>query len=178
MTQGNFVGVMGRNFSKLSSHIMAFDNAVQASMYRYKMIPDAGGQYWGALQVIIRLRKKCMGTPVISIYPYKMTFKINGGHQAVQHPGALPGATGGPAHLKISTNPQQGDRPVQHQLSQDSHEDHDPTPLIIIIVVIARGARRARRHATSPTVSHATASSVRRLSLGERKMTTTMRISV
>ena len=74
-----FRGVMGPKYSESSSRVMAFDNAVQA-MYRDKVTPDAGGQYWGAPQVI-HLREKCTGTPVINVYPYCTTFKIEGARQ-------------------------------------------------------------------------------------------------
>ncbi len=74
-----FRGVMGIKYSESSSRVMAFDNAVQA-MYHDKVTPDAGGQYWGAPQVI-NLREKCMGTPVINVYPYRTTFKIEGSCQ-------------------------------------------------------------------------------------------------
>jgi hypothetical protein len=70
---------MGIKLSKSSSRVMAFDNAGQA-MYHDKVTPDAGGQYWGAPQVI-NLRKKCTWTPVINVYPYRTTFKIEGARQ-------------------------------------------------------------------------------------------------
>ena len=74
-----FWGVMGIKYSESSSCVMAFNNSVQA-MYRDKVIPDAGGQYWGAPQVI-QLREKCTGTPVIHTYPYRTSFKIEGNRQ-------------------------------------------------------------------------------------------------
>jgi hypothetical protein len=74
-----FWGVIGSKFSESSSHVTAFDNAVQA-MYRNKVTPDAGGQYWGAPQVI-NLHEKCTGTPMINVYPYRMNFKIEGTRQ-------------------------------------------------------------------------------------------------
>ena len=70
---------MGPKYSESSSRVMAFDNAVQA-MYHDKVTPDAGGQYWGAPQVI-HLREKCTGTPVINVYPYRTTFKIDKARQ-------------------------------------------------------------------------------------------------
>ncbi len=74
-----FWGVMGSKFSESLSRVMAFDNAVQA-IYRNKVTPDTGGQYWGAPQVI-HLCEKCMGTPVIHVYPYCTSFKIKGARQ-------------------------------------------------------------------------------------------------
>ena len=74
-----FQGVMGIKYSESSSRVMAFDNAVQA-MYRDKVTPDAGGQYWGAPQGI-HLREKCTGTPVIHTYVYPTSFKIEGARQ-------------------------------------------------------------------------------------------------
>ena len=70
---------MSPKYSESSSRVMAFDNAVQA-MYHNKVTPDAGGQYWGAPQVI-NLREKCTGTPVINVYPYRTNFKIEGYRQ-------------------------------------------------------------------------------------------------
>ena len=65
---------MGSKFSEPSLRVMAFDNAVQA-MNCDKVIPDAGGQYWGPPQVI-QLREKCTGTPMIHTYVYPTSFKI------------------------------------------------------------------------------------------------------
>jgi hypothetical protein len=70
---------MSPKYSESSSRVMAFDNAVQA-MYHDKVIPDAGGQYWGPPQVI-QLCKKCTGTPVIHTYVYPTSFKIEGARQ-------------------------------------------------------------------------------------------------
>jgi len=156
---------MGRNFSKLSSHIMAFDNAVQ-DMYRDKVTPDAGGQYWGAPQVI-HLRKKCTGTPVIHTYVYPTSFKIEGSHQyntlahcrvqlAVQRI-----SRSAPTHRQVINL---FDIQSPSQESRDDRDDHAP-PLLIISVI----TRRESRHATSVTLSNATASARRK-----RRMPTTI----
>ena len=49
-------------------------------MHKDKVISDATGMYWGATQVI-HLREKCMGTPVVDLFPYRMSEKINGSPQ-------------------------------------------------------------------------------------------------
>ena len=72
-------GVMGTKFHKSSSHIIAYSNTVQA-MHKDKVVPDATGMYWGAPQVI-HLRKKYTGTPIINLFPYHTSKKINGFRQ-------------------------------------------------------------------------------------------------
>ena len=49
-------------------------------MRHNKVSHDAGGQYWGAPQVI-RLREECTGTPTMSIYPYPTKNVIRGHRQ-------------------------------------------------------------------------------------------------
>jgi hypothetical protein len=54
-------GVMCGKFSTSHSCVIAYCNVVQV-MKRNKMIPDAGGLYWGTPQVI-RLNQCCTGPP-------------------------------------------------------------------------------------------------------------------
>ena len=77
--EGRLRGVMGAKFDESSSRVIAYSNAVQA-MHRDKVIPDATGMYWGAPQVI-RLQEKCTGTPVVDLFPYRTSEKINGSRQ-------------------------------------------------------------------------------------------------
>ncbi len=66
--------MMRGKFSTSHSRVITYCNVVQV-MKRDKVIPDAGGLYWGTPQVI-RLNQHCMGTPHEAIYPYPMQHKI------------------------------------------------------------------------------------------------------
>jgi hypothetical protein len=120
-----FRGVMGSKFSESSSRVMTFGNAVQA-MYHDKMTPDTGGQYWGAPQVI-HLREKCTGTPVIHVYPYRTSFKIEGARQY----NTLAHCRMQLAVQRISRSAPTHSRVIDLfgiQSSQESHDDHAPPP--------------------------------------------------
>jgi hypothetical protein len=67
-------GVMRGKFATSHSRVIAYCNVVQA-MKRNKVIPNAGGLYWGTPQVI-RLNQHCTGTPHEAIYPYPTQHKI------------------------------------------------------------------------------------------------------
>ncbi len=60
-------GVMRGKFSSSHSRVIANCKVVQA-MKQNKVIPNAGGLYWGTPQVI-RLNQHCTGTPCKAIYP-------------------------------------------------------------------------------------------------------------
>jgi hypothetical protein len=53
-------------------------------MKHNKVIPNAGGLYWGTPQVI-RLNQHCTGTPHERIYPYPMQHKITDRNRIKQH---------------------------------------------------------------------------------------------
>jgi hypothetical protein len=104
---------------------MAFDNAVQA-MYHNKVTPDAGGHYWEAPQVIHH-REKCTGTPVIKVYPYRMSFKIKEARQDNTLVHCRVQLVVQPISRSVPTHSRVIDL-FNIQSSQESHDNHDPPP--------------------------------------------------
>jgi hypothetical protein len=76
-------GVMCGKFSTSHSRVIAYCIVVQV-MKCNKVIPDAGGHYWGTPQVIC-LNQHCTGTPHEAIYPYPMQHKITDSNGIKQH---------------------------------------------------------------------------------------------
>jgi len=136
-------GVMGERYSSSSSRVIAYDDATQ-EMRHNKVSHDAGGQYWGAPQVI-RLREECTGTPIESIYPYPTKVKIQGHRQY----NTL-------AHCRVQLAKQRFNNQTKTQVrtidlfgiqsSQSSHDDLPSPPP-------HRPRRRARHSSTPPRLA-------------------------
>jgi hypothetical protein len=73
---------MRGKFTTSHSNVIAYCDMVQA-MKRNKVIPNAGGLYWGNPQVIC-LNQRCTGTPHEAIYPYPTQHKITDNNQIKQ----------------------------------------------------------------------------------------------
>jgi hypothetical protein len=132
-------GVMRDKFSSSSSRVVAYCDATQ-EMHRNKVSPDAGGQYWGAPQVI-RLREKCTGTPTDAIYPYPTKTKVDGHRQynTLAH-----------CRVQLALKHYSNAAPTHYrtidlfgiQSSQESHDDPDSPP--------PPKKRRHKKHASPP----------------------------
>jgi hypothetical protein len=134
-------GVMGEKYLSSSSRVIAYDDATQ-EMCHNKVSHNAGGQYWGAPQVI-RLREECTGTPTKSIYPYPTNNVIRGHRQY----NTLARCRVQLAKQRFSNATKTHVRTIDLfgiQSSQSSHDDppSPPPPSPRIALVSARGTHR------------------------------------